>query len=399
MIPGYFTGMVHLLAGGLIVLSMGFACLYAALIVIHRPRPGASNRPLSRYPRVNVLLTLRHMDDGLEENLSSVFSCGYPNYSVLLAVDTMQDPCIATVERVRSRFPGISSKVIAAGHTQTSNPKISKLSRLERECDAELFWVLDSDIRVGPGTLSALVHEYLVRDAGIVFSPIRGDGARTFGSILEMSYLNFFLSGSVLCAWNLMRQRVIVGKSLLIDRQAIDQFGGFSYFADVLAEDHWLGEAFARSGIPVRCNYTWVDNIKESSSVATFFNRIARWAKLRYHLKRPLYLLEPLLNPLAIILLCLPFLGKAAMPIAGAALLLRIVLEYIVLLAVEGHRGNRIADLCALPAAVLAKDLLMIAAYVMPFFSSTINWRGGSIRIGRDTLIPFGRESRLLDGA
>ncbi len=399
MIPGYFTGMVHLFAGGLIVLSMGFACLYTALIVMHRPRKATSKRQLSRYPRVNVFLTLRNMDDGLEENLTSVFSCDYPDYTVLLAVDTLQDPCIAAVERVRSRFPGISSKVIAAGHTQTSNPKISKLARLERECDAELFWVLDSDIRVGPGTLGVLVHEYLASDAGIVFSPIRGGGARTFGSILEMSYLNFFLSGSVLCAWNLMRQRVIVGKSLLIDRQAIDQFGGFSYFADVLAEDHWLGETFARSGFPVRCNYTWVDNIKESSTVATFFNRIARWAKLRYHLKRPLYLLEPLLNPLAIIFICMPFLGKAALPFAGAALALRIILEYIVLLAVGGQGRNRISVMCMLPAAVLVKDLLMIAVYVMPFFSSTITWRGGRIRIGRDTLIPFGQESRLLDGA
>ena len=37
---------------------------------------------------------------------------------------------------------------------------------------------------------------------------------------------------------------MIVGKSLLIERKTLDQFGGFAYFTDVLAEDHWLGETF-----------------------------------------------------------------------------------------------------------------------------------------------------------
>jgi ceramide glucosyltransferase len=367
--------MIQTVALGLIVLSMGLACLYAAVIILHRPKKGALSPPLPRYPRVSVLLTLRNMDDGLEENLSSVFSISYPDYSVLLAVDSLQDPCMGAVERVRARFPEVPSTVIAAGHTQTCNPKISKLAQLEKRSDAGLFWVLDSDVRVAPDTLTALVHEHIVRDAAIVFCPIRSGGARTFGSILEMSYLNFFLSGSILSAWKIFRQRVIVGKSLLIDRRAIEQFGGFSYFADV-----------------------WVDNIKETSSIRTFFDRLARWALLRFHLKRPVYLLEILLNPLALVLICIPLFGRAALPLAGIVVALRIALEYLVYFAVDGDR-KRFAVLCALPAAVIVKDRLMIAVYLMPFFSSSINWRGGRIRIGRDTLIPFVPESSLLDGA
>lgn len=390
--------MIHTIAVGLIVLSMGLACLYAAFIILHRPKK-VSSPLLTRYPRVSVLLTLRNMDDGLEENLSSVFSCTYPDYTVLCAVDSLQDPCMEMVERVRARFPRVPSTVVAAGHTQTSNPKISKLAQLERRSDAELFWILDSDIRVAPDTLTVLVQEHIERDTGIVFCPIRCRGARTFGSVLEMSYLNFFLSGSVISAWGLLRQRVVVGKSLLVDRCAIDQFGGFSYFADVLAEDHWLGEAFARSGFSVRCNYTWVDNIKETSTVKIFFDRLVRWAKLRYNLKRPVYLLEFLLNPLAMVLVCIPFLGAPAIPLAGAVVFLRIILEYLVLVAVDEEGRKKISVLCALPAAVIVKDLLMMAVYVMPFFSSTITWRGGRVRIGRDTLIPFCPESRLLDGA
>jgi hypothetical protein len=116
-------------------------------------------------------------------------------------------------------------------------------------------------------------------------------------------------------------------------------------------------------------------------------------------LKRSVYLLEFFLNPLAMALVCIPLLGASAIPLIGIVVFLRIILEYSVLFAVDETGRKKISVLCALPAAVLVKDLLMIAVYVMPFFSSTITWRGGRVRIGRDTLIPFCPENRLLDGA
>ena len=87
-------------------------------------------------------MTLRNLDDGLEENLRSIFLIDYPNYDVFFAVDGMEDPCIATIERVRSRFHEIPSAIVPAGYSQTHNPKVVKLARLERLSDAKLFWLL-----------------------------------------------------------------------------------------------------------------------------------------------------------------------------------------------------------------------------------------------------------------
>ena len=254
-------------------------------------------------------------------------------------------------------------------------------------------------MRVAPETLRALVAEHLHRDARIVFSPIRCRGARTFGSVIEMSYVNFFLSGSVLTAWKLLRQRVIVGKSLLIERKTLDHFGGFAYFADVLAEDHWLGETFAQSGFPVRCNYTWVDNIKETSTVKNYFDRMNRWAKLRFNLKRPVYLLEILLNPLALVLLFLPFLKTSALPLAVAVIALAGRPGISGVFRDQRQRPRRLPVILALAPAAIVKDLLMLVVYFMPFFSHTVTWRGGTIRIGKYTLIAFSQENLLYDGA
>jgi cellulose synthase/poly-beta-1,6-N-acetylglucosamine synthase-like glycosyltransferase len=388
--------MITTIAVAVIVVSMGFSCLYAALIVLYRRRINTRDLTLPHYPKVSVFMALRNLDDGLEENVTSIFSLDYPNYDVYFAVDTMEDPCVDVLERVRARFPQVRSFIVAAGHSLGDNPKVSKLVQLERRSDAPLFWVLDSDVRVAAETLRALVGEHLHRDARIVFSPIRCRGARTFGSIIEMSYVNFFLSGSILTAWKLFRQRVVVGKSLLIERKTLDHFGGFAYFSDILAEDHWLGETFARSGFPVRCNYTWVDNIKETSTVKCYFDRMTRWAKLRFNLMRPAYLFEILLNPLALVLLFLPVLKASVLPVALTVIFLRLALEYLVFFAVNDSDRRRIPVILALAPAALVKDLLLLVVYFVPFFSHTITWRGGTTRIGKNTRIPSTGETASM---
>ena len=379
--------MITTIAVAIIAVSMGFSCLYTGMILWHCRGGRRRDRTLPSFPKVSVFLTLRNLDDGLEGNLTSVFALDYPAYDVYCAVDGTDDPCMAVLEGVRSRFPEVRSFIVAAGHSLVDNPKVNKLALLEGRSDAQLFWVLDSDVRVAPETLSALVGEHLRRDARIVFSPIRCRGARSFGSIIEMSYVNFFLSGSILTAWKLFRRRVIVGKSLLIERKALEHFGGFAYFRNVLAEDHWLGEAFARSGFPVRCCDAWIDTVKETSTVKIFFARMGRWAKLRFHLNRPVYLLEILLNPLALVLLFLPFLETAALPLAVTVVVMRAVLEYLVFFSVNGSDRRRLSAVFALAPAVLVKDLLQMVVFFLPFFSRTVSWRGGTIRIGKDTKI------------
>ena len=191
---------------------------------------------------------------------------------------------------------------MATGHPPFENPKVHKLARLESKSRGSLFWATDSNVRVAPDTLRRLVDEHLAHDAKVVFSPIRGSSSRTFGSLMENAGLNFFTSGSVIAAWFLGRQAIIVGKSMLVEREALETFGGFGYFKDYLAEDFLLGEAFAKSGFRVSTNCTWVTNVSQTATLKSFFKRLSRWAKLRYHLRRPVYLSEILLNPIVIAL-------------------------------------------------------------------------------------------------
>jgi ceramide glucosyltransferase len=144
-----------------------------------------------------------------------------------------------------------------------------------------------------------------------------------------------------------------------------------------------------------------VTNINETGSMRTFFKRMSRWAKLRFHLRRPVYLLEILLNPLALALLGTAVVGRGGFIILAATAAAKIALEYLSFLFVNVEDRRRLRNHLLFPAAVLAKDLIFFAVYFAPFFSRRVDWRGGRIAIGKTTLIriPANMDNLVYEGA
>jgi ceramide glucosyltransferase len=387
----------------LVILGLSGAVLFlfaSLTVAFRRGRKTPAAEP-ARYPFVSLLKPVKNIDDDLAANLESFYRLDYPAYEVLFAVDDLKDPCVGILRELKAAHPGIPTAIVATGHPPHENPKIHKLARLESKSRGELFWTTDSNVRVAPEALRKLVDEYLARDAKIVFSPIRGSSSRTFGSLMENASLNFFTSGSVIAAWVLGRRPIIVGKSILIERSALETFGGFRYFKDYLAEDFLMGEAFARSGFRVSTNCIWVTNVSQTATPLSFFKRMSRWAKLRFNLRRPVYLAEILLNPVAIALAGWAAWGRRGWIVPAAAAAAKIALEYVNFLFVNPEDRRRLRNHLLFPAAVIAKDLILLAVYFTPFLSRQVEWRGGRIAIGRNTLIrvPANIENLVYEGA
>ena len=386
----------------IIAISITLFSMYTIFTVKYKEK--ITNDPVRHtdrvYPLVSILKPLKNMDDEIEKNLESFFHLDYPSYEVLFGVDSLGDPVMDIIEVLQAKYPHIPSFVIETGHSSTENPKIHKLTMLSEKSTGELFWVSDSNIRVEPLTLTKLVNEYLEKDSRIIFSPIRATGSRSIGSIIENAYINHFLSGNVISAWALFKQQIIVGKSMLIERQTLNYFGGFSYFKDHLAEDYVMGETFTTSKFPISTNFTWVTTINSSTTIKGFFSRMERWSQLRYHLKPHYYLLEIFLNPVLLaIFLSLPNDGKKSYIMLLSSFLLKMILEYFNLYHINPTDRRKLKILLLFPFCILLKDIILFLVYFAPFFSRTVNWRGGKITIGKDTLISFSQENLLFDGA
>ncbi len=351
------------------------------------------------YPRVSILKPLRGVDDDLESNLESLFRLDYPDYEILFAVDAPDCAEAVTARTVGGRHPGVSCRIAVTGHDSDRNPKIHKLEALESRASGEFFWISDANVRVAPDTLKRLVAECLSHGAKIVFSPIRATGSRTLGAVIENAYINFFMSGNVLLAWTLLRQQISIGKSILLERRALERFGGFAYFRDHLAEDFVMSESFESSRFRVSSNFTWVTTVNRRTSVRGFYQRLARWAVLRFRLKPAVYLLEVLINPLALAMPAPLLWGRTGMHLLLGAFLIRTTVEYVNFLLLNSEDRRRIWIHLAFPAAMVLQDLVLLAVYLTPFFRRTVNWRGGRITVGRHTLIANAQDSLLCDGA
>jgi ceramide glucosyltransferase len=375
--------------------------LFMALTVAFR-RGGKAPEPSGRsYPFVSLLKPVKGVVDGLAANLESFYHLDYPGYEILFAVDNLKDPCVGLLRELETRHPGIATTIVAAGHSPFENPKVHKLALMESRSRGSLIWATDSDVRAEASTLRRLVDEHLARDAKVVFSPIRGSSSRTFGSLMENSGFNFFTSGGILASWVLGRTPILVGKSMLIDRIALETLGCFGYFKNYLAEDFLIGETFAKSGYRVSTNCTWVTSVSQTATPASFFRRISRWAKLRFHLRPPVYFLEILLNPIVVALAGLPAFGSRGWAVLAFVTAGKIALEYANFLCVNTGDRRKLWAHLAFPAAVVAKDLIVFAAHVTPLLGSRVEWRGGRIAIGRNTRIiaPATADNFVYEGA
>ena len=97
-----------------------------------------------------MLKPLAGVDDGLEENLRTFFEQEYPDFEILFAVRSADDPAIAVVERLRARYPAVPSRLIVTGEPPYPNAKVYSLDRMLAAARHDLLVMSDSDIRVTP---------------------------------------------------------------------------------------------------------------------------------------------------------------------------------------------------------------------------------------------------------
>ena len=370
----------------LIAFSFLVMAAYVLFPAFYRKGRRRAEKISGNLPKVSVLKPVKNSDDELEKNLESFYTMEYPDFEMVFGVETGDDSCLPVIELVSRKYPGITTKIVRTAPGGAINPKIESLAAMAQKSEGSLFWVTDANVRVERDTLRSLAGEWM-RGAKIVYSPIRGIGSSTLASIMENANMNFFVSGNIIAALKYFNRVIIVGKSMLIDRAALEAMGGFLRFGEYLAEDFIMGELFLKGGHAVSTNFTWVTSFNSTSTIKSFCARLSRWAKLRYHIDKLFYLSEMLVNPICLSLLALLYLGERGIPLLLAAAGLKVLFEYANFLFVNNEDRKKWQVHAVYPFAVVIKDIFIFAINLTPFFTSSVNWRGREIRIGADSRI------------
>jgi ceramide glucosyltransferase len=158
-----------LLGWGILALAVPgiLYALFAAVQVRRFGRIGVAN-PDSR-PSVTVLKPLYGNEPGLAQNLMSF--CTQPYAGDMQIVCGVQDPAdgaIPAVETVRAAGPRVAPELVVDSTRHGANLKVGNLINMSRRSRHEIIVLADSDMRVPPAYLDAVIATLLAPGTGAV---------------------------------------------------------------------------------------------------------------------------------------------------------------------------------------------------------------------------------------
>lgn len=376
--------------------AIGLAILLAQLVALVRQRRETPRRP-TRAPRLSILKPLCGMDDDLEESLVRFAELDYPDYELLLGLETPFDAAGPTARAAVAKWPGRVRLVVqrsAAG----LNPKVNQLAGLAAAATGEIVVVSDSNARSSPDFLFEIAALFEDPQVGLVAHPVVGQGEESIGAAMDNLHMGSIGLGLV-AAKRLVGQDVVVGKTMSLRRRDLEALGGFAAVSDVLAEDFVLGRWVSeRLGLRVALAHTVVESIARRRSIPEFLNRFRRWSVMqRMAVGNGVYVSQLLLNPLALALA-----GYAVHPTREAAF--ATVGCGVLRTAVDGYTG-RLLRPGGFGWRTLAcspwKDVLMGVAWWHGLTHDSVMWRGHQlfVRPGTRLVRADEGEGALPDGA
>ena len=353
----------------------------ASLAALRRDRRGA--RLPGFFPPVSIVKPLSGLDDELERNLESFYRIDYPTYEIVYSFERRSDPAFSVARRVAGLYPEISSVFVVDAREPGRNSKVNRLAAGMRRARFRHVLMADGNVRVHPEVLTRAISFFANPSVGLVSHLFRARGARTIGSRLESLHLNGALHVGTATLSGILGLPCVVGKSILLSREALNAIGGIESLRDHLAEDYLLGRMVAKAGFRVVLSADEIETAEVSRSLAAAWSRQRRWAILRKRLGGPGYMGELLASPLPFLAgLAFAARGELGLVAAGVGLyLLRVALEAIS----SGRSGDAFSfsDWLLVPV----RDAAVAALFVAGLFGTRTNWRGRILRVGRDTRI------------
>ena len=341
-------------------------------------------------PPVSILKPLTGVEPGLRENLKAFFELDYPAYELIFCFETPVDPAIELVDSLKEKYPQIPVKKVISDPNFGYNPKVSNVAGGLAKASHDLILISDADIRPDKNYLRIIVQRFGDPQVGLVSNLIRGKGDDSLGSILENLRLNFFVINGVTTLYNLIHHPSVVGKSMLLRRSYLEQLGGLKSVRNYLAEDYILGQKMREMGKRVVISRHLITSFSNKRTFRQFFNRRYRWHILRFHLSKPAYFIEPLVNPLFWSLI---FMITSLFSAVSIFTFFLIALFKVILEALQGetlHDRIRFTPYLFVPL----KDIMIGIIWFIPFFKNSVRWRKHRFKVKHKTeLIPIQKKS------
>ena len=359
-------------------LAAALAGAAATLVFVRRTAPAALARP-----PITILKPLCGDEPLLDEALESFCQQDYPVFQIVLGVQDPDDPALATVERVRRRWPDADITIVANPALHGPNRKVSNLINMLPSARHEMLVFADSDLHVPKDYLSRLAGALGQPGVGLVTTVSTGRpvGASVASALGCMHISHYFLPAVMLSRW--LGRQDCLGTTMALHRRTLGLAGGLAALLPHLADDHVLGRRVRALGLSVTLAPVITATTVQETNFPALWAHELRWA-------RTVAGLEPLFGRLAPLQHALFWAAQALVLSGGAPAMIRLfgliwAARIAGLLAVAHATGLTARAggwRQALAAASLLplRDLLSAAVAVASFCGDQVLWRGHIMR-------------------
>lgn len=365
-----------------IALVIGSAAWMLALIAA--PIFRARSRRLSRgefCPPVSLLKPVYGLEKDLYENLRSACLQDYPDYQVVCSVQRRDDPAIPLLQRLQNEFGAERVTVVIDAALVGLNGKINNLSGALPHARHDVLVISDSDVRLRPDYLRAMVAPLADARVGATTSLFRAIGASAWYERMELLTLDADQFAMAMLAQVFRLSEFCFGASTALRRETLEQIGGFEALGDYLVEDNELGRRVLQRGLKIEVLPYVVDTTIDLNGAAHWWQKQMYWDQNTRAAVPALFVATLLLRviPLALLYAAISGWSAPAMSVLCSLAALR-MLSAGAVIGVALNDRPALANLWLLPF----KDCLSLIWFAQSIAKGTVIWRGVEMELTRD---------------
>ena len=335
-------------------------------------------------PPVSILRPICGLDRETCQNYESFCRQDYPEFEMLFCVSDESDPAIPTIQKLIADFPQRSIRLLIGSEPLGESDKVNKLCRMSREARYDLVIVSDSDVRVEPGFLRAVVAPFSNPEVGGVTCLYRGITDGSLPADIEALGNSTDFAPSVLVAWLFGGLTFMLGAVMATTKKHLTEIGGFESLVDYFCDDYELGNRIAARGYRIELSQLPVAVDYPHETFAGAFRHQVRW-NVSIRASRPwghLGLIFTQALPWAVLVGVLVS-PRAAIGYFAAAFLFRNAVATSV-----GFVGMKDRLVLRRLWLLLLRDVFALFAWAASFIPQRIHWRGREFYIRKRLLVP-----------